>query len=93
MEDRAKSYACLTKSTSSQCFARYNSEDWMATARAKQHWGMQQKDMQDETRMAMVHGDKHKAARNLSRACTAGVHTKRPARASRVMGWIDLLFG
>jgi hypothetical protein len=41
-------------------------------------------------RGAAVQGGRHKAARNLSRAGAARVHTRRLARASRVMGWIDL---
>jgi hypothetical protein len=41
-------------------------------------------------RGAAVQGGRHKVARNLSRAGAARVHTRRLARASRVMGWIDL---
>ena len=48
---------------------------------------------QMDPRGAAVQGGRHKAARNLSRAGAARVHARRLARASRVMGWIDLLFG
>lgn len=45
------------------------------------------------TRGAAMQGDEHKAARNLSRACTARVHARRLARASRVVWWHDLWSG
>ena len=45
---------------------------------------------QMDPRRAAMQGEKHKAARNLSRAGTARVHTRRLARASRLIGWIDL---
>ena len=34
-----------------------------------------------------------KAACNLSRTCTARVHTRRLVRANRAMWWLDLLYG
>ena len=42
---------------------------------------------------AMQGGKKNKAVCNLSRAGVVRVHARRLARASRVKGWIDLLFG
>jgi len=45
---------------------------------------------QMDPRGAAVQGGRNKAARNLSRAGAARVHTRRLARASRLMGWIDL---
>ena len=45
---------------------------------------------QMDPRRAAVQGEKHKAARNLSRAGAARVHTRRLARANRLMYWIDL---
>jgi len=45
---------------------------------------------QMDPRGAAVQGGRHKAARNLSRAGAARVHTRRLARASRLMGWIGL---
>ena len=46
-----------------------------------------------KSRKAAMQGEKNKAVRNLSKAGAARVHARRLARASRVMGWIDLLFG
>ena len=48
---------------------------------------------QMKSRKAAMQGEQHKAACNLSRAGAAGSHTRRLARASWVMGWINLLFG
>ena len=54
---------------------------------------MQQYVSPDEIKKGCDARRNNKAACNLSRAGTARVHTRRLARASRVMGWIDLLFG
>jgi hypothetical protein len=45
---------------------------------------------QMDPRGAAVQGGGHKAACNLSRAGAARVHTRWLAKASRLMGWIDL---
>ena len=48
---------------------------------------------QMKSRKDAMQGEKNKAVCNLSRAGAARVHARRLVRASRVMGWIDLLFG
>ena len=45
---------------------------------------------QMKSRKVTMQGEKNKAVCNLSRAGATRVHTRRLARASRVMGWIDL---
>jgi len=48
---------------------------------------------QMKSRKDAMQGEKNKAVCNLSRAGAARVHARRLTRVSRVMGWIDLLFG
>ena len=72
-------------------FRRHNSADRSAAARAQILLGMRAMgNRQMDPWGAVVQGGRHKAARNLSRAGAARVHTRRLARASRLMGWIDL---
>ena len=79
-DKRAKSYACFTEGTSSYGLLRLNSADRAAATRVNARW----------RRKGCGAGRRLKAARNLSRASAARIHTRRLARASRLMGWIDL---
>lgn len=80
----------LSKVSQVMFFRRHNSAGKTAAARAKLASYLQIGVRQMDPRRAAMQGEKHKAARNLSRAGAARVHTRRLARASRLMGWIDL---
>ena len=68
-------------------FRRHNSADRSAAARAQILLGMRAMgNRQMDPRGAAVQDGRHKAARKLSRAGAARVHTRRLARASRLMG-------
>ena len=64
---------------------RHKSADSTAAARANFPGICSDRMRKMNTRGAAMQGDEHKAARNLSRACTARVHARRLARASRVV--------
>ena len=94
MENRAKNYACFMEGISSYVFFEGTTQQ-IDQQRLGHKFSLvcAMGNRQMDPRGVAVQGGRHKAARNLTRAGAARVHTRRLARASRLMVWIDLGFG
>jgi hypothetical protein len=95
MENRAKSYAYFMEGISSYVFFSEGTTRQIDQQLLGHKFSLvcAMGNRQMDPSGAAVQGGRHKAARNLSRASAARVHTRRLAKASRLMGWIDLGFG